>query len=114
MAKVSKAEASRIFALHVSAGVRPWLKDHVNIEYIVHGGDRIRRSGRFRRSARSIEARPAMVSKSVPVSTSMLREAFRFAALAHGTTRGGENTSAKSSESLSTVSGLAVRGFACF
>ena len=96
MARVSKAEASRIFAPHVSAGVRPWLKDHVNIEYIVHGGDRIRRSGRFRRSARSIEARPAMVSKSMPVNTSMLREAFRCTALAHGTTRWMENTAARS------------------
>ena len=56
-----------------------------------------------------------MVSKSVPVSMSMLREAFRFTALAHGTTRGGDNTSARSSESLSaTVSGLAIRSFPCF
>ena len=52
MAKVSKAMASRIFALHVAAAVRPRTKHHVSIEYIVHGGDKINRSGRARRSAR--------------------------------------------------------------
>ena len=53
MAKVSKAAASCIFALHVAAAMRPWFKDHVNIDYIVHGGGRISRSGRARRIARA-------------------------------------------------------------